>query len=320
MKKTIFVFAFRILATIILLVFLFSQVDLKSLAGVMAGANKPLLLLSFVIFCFVYVFCLLRWEMILKALKIHLSFKRIMASYCGGIFFNLFMPSTIGGDLMRSIDLSAHTKKPGEVVATVFLDRLSGYVGLVFLALISLCFGWGLIQDTGILFAVVILVLILAVVLPVLFNNFIYSRINKLLTSANAGKIREILRTMHQEIHYFRRHKKVIAQSTIFSLFVQAIPALSFYVVALALGIKLNLLYFFVFVPIITAITLLPVSIGGLGLRDAASVFLFAKIGVGKDFAFAMSLLNFSFMVIAGIMGGLVYVFTLRYRKESQAH
>ncbi len=81
------------------------------------------------------------------------------------------------------------------------------------------------------------------------------------------------------------------------------------------MGIKINMAYFFVYLPIIGAITLLPISIGGLGLRDATTVFFFAQAGVSKDMAFAMSLINFSFIVFYASIGGLIYVFTVHHRR-----
>jgi len=188
--KKIFPVLLRICISIILLAFLFKQVDAKSLIAVIKNADAGLLVLGAVIYFLVYVFCLFRWEMLLKGAKIHLSLKRVIISFAGGIFFNLFLPSTIGGDFVRSIDLATHTRRPREVVATVFLDRLSGYVGLVIVALFAFLFGWKLIEDKSVLLSIAIITGILAVILLVLFNRFLYSKINQILHSPTAGRIR----------------------------------------------------------------------------------------------------------------------------------
>jgi hypothetical protein len=254
--------------------------------------------------------------MLLKAAKIHLPFKRVAISCAGGLFFSLFLPSTIGGDLVRSIDLAVHTKKTHEVVATVLLDRLSGYIGLVIIALLAVLFGWGLVRDNPtVLISVAIIVAILIAVLLVIFNKSLYSRINKLLRSPEAGKIREFIKDLHQEMHIFRHHKDIAIKNLIISLGIQVIGPVTFYILALSLGVKISMVYFFVFIPIIGAITLLPISLGGLGLRDATTIFFFAKAGVGKDMAFAMSLLSFSFILILGVIGGIIYALTLRHRR-----
>lgn len=313
-KKMLSIFL-RISISIILLIFLFKQVDKESLLEIIKNADKKLLFFAFCIFFLNYILCLFRWEMLLRALKIYLPLKRVIISYSGGVFFSLFLPSTIGGDLMRSIDLTIHTRRPKEVIATVFLDRLSGYIGLVSLVLLSLSFGWRIIQDKSVLLSVVIIIAILITVLTVLFNKFLYSKINKLLHSPNAGKIRELIKNLHQEIHYFRHHKKVIINNLIFSILIQAITPFTFFVIALSIGLKISIIYFLIFLPIISTVTLLPISIGGLGLRDATTIFFFAKAGVGRNLAFAMSLLNFSFILVIGALGGIIYVLTVRHRR-----
>jgi len=306
---------FRVGISIAMLIFLFTHIDSKSLLEIIKHADKPLLFLGFFIAFFSYLFCLFRWKMLLKAVGIDLPLKRVIISFAGGIFFSLFLPSTIGGDFMRTLDLSAHTGRPKDVIATVLLDRLSGYVGLVLLSLVALLIGWKFIQSKIILFSVAIITGILAAILLMLFNNFLYSRINIHLHSPNAGRIRKLIKNLHEEIYIFRNRKKVIVNNLIMSLLVQIVSPLISFVIALSLGIKINIIYFFIFLPIIGAITLLPISIGGLGLRDAATIFFFAKAGVSKDLAFAMSLISFFFLLVYGAIGGSIYVLTVHHRR-----
>jgi hypothetical protein len=313
-KKTLSV-VLRIGISIALLVFLFKQVDERVMLQTVKKADKYLLVLAFIISSGTYILCLYRWQMLLKAADLKLPLKRVVVSFAAGIFFSLFLPSSIGGDFMRSLDLAVFTKKPRQVIATVLLDRLSGYVGLVILTLLAVFFGWNLIRDRSVAVSICILIAVLIVVLLVLFNKFIYSRINKLLHSPGSGKIRKTITNLHREVHYFRSHKKILMNNVILSVIIQSITPVTSYIIALAIGIKLKLVYFFIFLPIIGAITLLPISIGGLGLRDAMTVFFFAKAGVVKDLAFAMSLLSFVFILIYGSIGGIIYVLTIHHRR-----
>lgn len=313
-KKILSIFL-RFGISILLLILIFRQVDEKSMMEIIRSADKGLLFIGFFIFFLSYVLCFFRWHMLLKAAQIHLSVKRILTSFAGGVFSNLFLPSTIGGDFVRTIDLGAETKKTRAVVATVFLDRLSGYIGMVALALLAISLGWSKIQEHSALIFIIFLALLLISILLVLFNNFFYSRINRFLDKPSSGKIREILRDVHDEIYIVRGHKKMILRNLLISFFAQVVSPLSFYFVALALGIHINIIYFFIFLPIVGAITLLPISIGGLGLRDASVIYFFAKVGVVKDMAFAMSLTSFSFVIACGALGGLVYVLTVHHRR-----
>jgi len=270
--KKIISFLIRIVISIILLILLFKfqDIDIPSLLENVKHANKPLLTLAFSVSFLGYFLCFCRWKMLLNAIDIHPPFKKLIGSFSGGIFFSIFLPSTIGGDVVRSLDLSAHTQKPREVIATVFLDRLSGYMGVVIVVLFSLFFGWRLVCDSrAVLLSIAIITSVLILILLVLFNGFLFSQINKLLSSPRAGRIQESLKSLHQELHYFKDHKKVLIKNLVFSLLVQIVSPLATYVAALALGINVNFIYFFIFYPIIAAITLLPIAIGGLGLRES---------------------------------------------------
>jgi len=313
--KKILSILLRISVSLALLIFLFNQVDRKSLLEIIKSCDKGMLFLAFLVFFFNYLFCLIRWIMLLKEANIDLPLSRVIISFSGGIFFNLFLPSAIGGDVIRSIDLASHTRKPKEIVSTVILDRLSGSVGLVILIFFSLLLGWNLIQDRSVLLSVGIIFALLSLILLVLFNDSLYSFINRFLNVPNAGKFRNSIKNLHQEMHGFKHKKFAIFTNLLVSLLVQANSPVTFYLIALAIGLKIKLIYFFVFIPIIGAITMLPISLGGLGLRDATTIYFFAKAGVSRDLAFAMSLLNFSFILIYGSIGGLIYVLTVHHRR-----
>ncbi|MCG2713797.1 MAG: flippase-like domain-containing protein [Candidatus Omnitrophica bacterium] len=306
----------RVGISIILLVILFkfNKININDLVNDIKGTNKLLLIIGFVIFFLSYILGFLRWRMLLKAASICIPLKKLISSFSGGVFFNVFLPSTIGGDIVRSADLAEHTQKAKTVIATVFLDRLSGYIGLVVIISIAILLKKDLVHDNVVFSSVIVILALLVIVLLVLFNNRIYSVITKFLSTPGAGKIKETIKDLHQEIHIFRNHKKVIIYNLALSILIQVIQPLSIYFIACSLGLKVNFIYFLIFLPIIGAITLIPISIGGLGLREGLFVVYFAKVGVIKQLALAMSFLSGSFVLIYASIGGLIYVLTVHHR------
>ena len=307
----------RISISIILLVLLFklNRIDIRALANDIRGVNKLFLGAGFAVFFLGYLLGFLRWRMLLLGAGIRISLKKLISSFSGGIFFSIFLPSTIGGDVVRSADLAEHTRKAKEVIATVFLDRLSGYIGLVFVVLPAIFLGSDLVRDKVVFSSVAVIVLLLVFILLVLFNSFIYSGITRFLATPGAERIKEMIKDMHREIHVFRHRRKIIIYNLLLSFLIQIITPVSIYLIGLSLGVKINFIYFLIFLPIIGAITLLPIAIGGLGLRESLFVVYFAKAGVVKQLALAMSLLSFSFIVIYGAIGGLIYVLTVHHRR-----
>lgn len=315
-KKIASVFL-RVAVSVALLVILFkaNKLDLPALSENMRRADMRFLIIAFGVLSLNYLLCFLRWEMLLKAIGITLPLRRVIISFAGGTFFNLFLPSTIGGDFVRTVDLAAHTRKPRQVFATVLLDRLSGYVGLVLITLFALWLGRDLVHDRSIFIIVGIIVGILLLVLFMLFSKPLFSRFHRLLNYPRAGRIGEAVRNLHEEIHLFRYHKKMLARNLFISLLIQSVCPLSFYFTARAMGVDASMVYFFIFVPIVSAITLLPISIGGLGIRENMTVFFFSKIGIDQNTAVVMSLFSFFFIVLFGAIGGLIYVLTVHHRR-----
>jgi hypothetical protein len=186
---------------------------------------------------------------------------------------------------------------------------------MVLVILPALLWGRGLVLDRVVFTSVSVIVILLVIILLFLFNNTIYSRITRFLSSPGAGKIKETIRNVHQEIHVFGHHKRMIILNLFTSFIIQLIGLISIYFIGLSLGIKIDFIYFLILLPIIGAVTLLPIAIGGLGLREGLFVVYFAKVGVIKQLALAMSLLSFSFVVIYGAIGGFIYVLTVHHRR-----
>ncbi|MEK6567887.1 MAG: lysylphosphatidylglycerol synthase transmembrane domain-containing protein [Candidatus Omnitrophota bacterium] len=328
MKKTIST-SLRIFISLALLFVLFRKIDFRGTLKVIANLDLFYFALALGIFLILTIMVFFRWKMLLDAHKVDVPLIRALNSFSGGLFLNLFTPSTIGGDLSRSIDLGAHTKRYGVIAATVLLDRLSGFAGLVTVAIVSLIFGHRLIDDFSVYATVFSMALLLSGVFLVLFNRKIYDRLNRSVSNpstslgispkreqgAKKGKLWDNFKKLHSEIYFFRQHRGILCANFIYSIIIQTGASVFSYFILRSLNTRINLLYPLVFNPVITVITTIPISISGLGLRDASSIFFYSKAGVAKDIALAQSLLNFAVIVTLGLIGGILYVSTLHYRR-----
>lgn len=312
MKKNISIFL-RIFISLALLFVLFRKIDFRGTLKVIANLDLFYFTLALVIFFILTILVFFRWKMLLDAHKVDVPLIRALNSFSGGLFVNLFTPSTIGGDLSRSIDLGAHTKRYGVIAATVLLDRLSGFAGLVTVAIVSLIFGHRLIDDFSVYATVFSMTLLLGGVFLVLFNRGIYDRLNR--SVSKKGKFWDNFKKLHSEIYFFRQHRGVLWANFIYSIIIQTGASVFSYFILRSLNTRINLLYPLVFNPVITVITTIPISISGLGLRDASGIFFYSKAGVAKDIALAQSLLNFAVIAALGLLGGIFYVSTLHYRR-----
>lgn len=309
--KNILSIVIRIFLTAAMLFFLFKWINLEEIGKVLHLIRLNYLIVAGALFISIYFLCFIRWYWLLKSIDIRVPWRKLIISSFGGVFFNLFLPSTIGGDFVRIMDLTNHLKRTKEIAASVFVDRLSGFAALAFTALLAMLYGYSHIDKSGIFIPIIILFTSLSVTIIILFTKNIFSRLKNLIPGK---KIRIKIENLHTEILYFRTKPKALLTSLLISFATQIIGIVSNYYIFLALGINVKLIYLFIFVPLIGAVAMIPVSIGGLGIRDMGSAFFFAKIGITKDVAVASSLLNFFFIAVISSFCGLIYVFALYNR------
>lgn len=313
--RQIGIMSLRVGISILLLVFLFSKIDGAAIWDLVRASNIGGIIAAVFIVAVTYLLCFIRWGLLLKAAGVGVSARILLKPFCGGLFFNMFLPTSIGGDIVRVLDLGNHTRKGAHVASTVLLDRLLGYVALNITVIAACAAGWRYVRDPVVLWSVGIITAILICILLVFFNSTAYNFLNKLLYSPTAGRVRANLTQAHEQLYLLGRKKCVLSVTLLISLALQLLSSVSAYVICRSLGADIPLIYFFIFVPIIGMISMLPISLGGLGVREAATVYFFAKAGLGRDAAFAMSLIGFAIVVLFAAAGGLYYVLTLHRRR-----
>src|SRR3989338_3471831 len=125
--KNILDFLMRFGLSVILIAFLLRRIDFSQVFLLIKNADLYYLMLAVAIFVLCNCLLLLRWDLIIKGLDVHIPFSRVVVSFFVGLFFNIFLPSSVGGDVARSIGLFKHTHHKARAVTSVVLDRLSGF-------------------------------------------------------------------------------------------------------------------------------------------------------------------------------------------------
>ncbi len=311
--KKIQSFILKISITLCLLIFLFGKTDLGALFVVARNADIPKMLLAFFLFIFLNFLVVLRWRLLLKGLSVPVSFARLVSSYMASLFFNLVLPGTVGGDVVRTMDIAGHTKTHSSgILATVILDRVAGFFGLFTVLACALVFGYGVLGEDNIFLVALILLLIMVFLAGIMFSNRFFKAVFGFLPFV---KFKDYLLKIHQATRSFKHKTDILAGAWCLSVIIQAGLSVLYYFFAQAIGLDMKFIYFLLFVPVITVFSVIPISLGGLGVRDAACVAIFTKAGVAAEKALWLSLSNFSFMLALGVLGGVIYVFNL-YRRR----
>jgi uncharacterized protein (TIRG00374 family) len=311
-KKTA-VFLLRISITLALLVFLFYKTDIRALADVFLRCDRFRMAEALGLFVFLNYLVLCRWQVLVRALGIDVPVGRLAASYLSSLFFNLVLPSTIGGDALRTFDIARHTQKhSGDILATVILDRVFGFFGLITVLVFALFFGYARFNDINILWATLVLLFFVVFFSGALFSNRFFHMTMRLVP---IPMVRHYLQKVHDVSSGYRDRPSALVAAWGISCVIHVGLAVVYYLAAQAVGAPQPLAIFLIFVPMVTVFASLPVSIGGLGIRDAACVYVFSKVGMPAPQALALSLSNFAFGLFLGLAGGFCYVFMLHRRR-----
>ena len=306
--KNIFSLVMRFAVSGGLLWFVFSKIDMEKTWEILKTADVGYIVLGGFVFLGTMFILLFRWFIFIKALGLEVRSIDVVRSFFIGLFGNLFLPSAMGGDILKIYGLCKNSQQKPKVFASTLLDRLSGFASIVIVAVGAFIFGYKIINDNTLLIPIAIMTAGSLAVVTVLFNEKIFSFVCQVFNGV--PKIKKPLMDMHNDIRLMHDKHKEGWIAIGMSCLSQIILSVSFYIVAKGLHQDIDLLYFLIFSPLICIASAVP-SIGGLGSREFVSASLFAKIGVDSGIAVSLTLINFLFVFIVGLLGGAIYVITL---------
>ncbi len=314
--KTILGTLAKLSVTAALLWWIISRYDM----GPILEADLTLLLLAVGIFVLSNLVGALQWKLLLHGQNISFPYGRAVKLYFIGLFFNNFLPGALGGDVVKIYSISRVEKRGREGLAATFVDRFAGFFLLALFALGGS--GWLLAtgaaavkQDIVNYIFLVFGVFILAT--AVLFSRRVSSLIYDVIlgrykTFAPMAKFRE----SHEYFHAYRKQHSLAFKVFLLSLAIQLMRIAVHFFCALSIGFEIGFIYFLIFVPLIALVAIVPVSFGGVGVRESigpplfTSVASIAAIAGAADLAAVTQLLATLVGILVGLIGGAVFVAT----------
>ncbi len=307
MFKKICTLLIRVLVSIFSLAIMFFMVKGEFFEGIahLKNTNLLLLLLAVLINFLSLVIVTFRLKTIMSIQKLKIGFARLYYLWSISFFFNLFLPSAVGGDIAKAYYIAKDTGKKIASATAVLLDRFFGLLATVSIGFTAYLLGRGHIADPRIGEAI-FLITGIAIIGTLFIMSRRFSKPAKLLLLKFAPqKLKEVITRLFEALDVYRSHKSYFLTLFLTSLLAQAAFILMVYVLAQSIHIHLPITIFFLFMPLITMISMLP-SIGGLGVREAATVYLF-KDYVTLDQAVALSLIFDFFVYGIGFACGILY-------------
>lgn len=290
----------RIVAGIALIAFLILRFDWRPMGEAIHGMHWGHWFTALAIYLGSQVASAWRWAVLARPLGFELPQRRFLRLYFEGMFFSLCLPSSIGGDVFKAYRLSDNAA--GRVLAgcTVLADRATGLIGLIVIGLTALCgrtFGLPLMTTLG---AGVLLLAaaLVAVSIGLRIMNWLTARWSP---DGKLGSFAAQLMPYHSRPEVFRR-------AIGWGLLVQGLNVAVVIEIGAAMGLSIPLGAYCIAVPAVALLTILPVSISGVGVREGGLAYLLAPYGLAPALGVTLGLLWFLVTIVSGLFGGLAYL------------
>ncbi|OGQ56335.1 MAG: hypothetical protein A3J24_07760 [Deltaproteobacteria bacterium RIFCSPLOWO2_02_FULL_53_8] len=248
-----------------------------------------------------------RWSIILRK-DMDVSYLRLLSIYFIGMFFNNFLPTMVGGDIVKGYFLYRSSGRGDVSFASIFMDRYSGFTALMAITAIALIPGYTLIAGTGLIAAFALLLGGFLCASLLIWVSGLHTWAMRILGRIHFYGINKKIDTFYNVLMSYKGRSDILVKIFICSLFIQSSVMVGYWFLGRQLGIDIGIGYYFLFIPLTTVISMLPISLAGLGLREGAFIYLFTLAGVSKEQALTLSLIYFAIMAIVSLIGGIEYL------------
>jgi glycosyltransferase 2 family protein len=320
-KKKLLVFI-RWAITLLLLAYVFQKAGLfkadsrQQFFDLVLSADIGMFLLSIAIGLVGNISCAIKWFMLLKSREIKVSLMRIYGYHMVGRFFNLVLPTSMGGDVVRLHELGRFTGQRAEAVASVFVERFTGMITLFFVAGVTVILNRNVFSAPIIVTSLVLLIPVIGLLYWFLIDERPLGFVANLV--GNRTRVFEPLfvkiRKFQNAVEQYGSDNSAILFAFINSVIFYIIAVLNVWVGALAFTDAVSFQKIFIAVPVILLIMNIPLSIGGLGLMEFAYAFTFELVGYDSALALSVALLMRLKSFIDAFIGGIIYLLINRGR------
>jgi glycosyltransferase 2 family protein len=316
MKTKIFAII-KLTVTVLLFLYIFQKIDFHEFGATLRNARLDVLAAGFALLWIGHYICIYRWRMLMRPLMPVISLSQLFGIYCIGLFFNLTFPTVVGGDVVKMYYAGKPSKCYAQSFAATFLDRDAGMFAMMIIACTAILIYPVIVP--GISVSLIVWGAFIAFVLGNIgiFSPYFHGVLTGLLHRVNLSKIAKKVDTISSAFQIMGKHKGVLLASLVISFFNQLLVIAVTWIMALGLRLDISIIYFLIFVPVITLISMIPISLNGMGLREYAFMSLFGAVGVLHASCIALGVLSSIVIILSSLPGGIVYIF-FRNRTDMQ--
>ncbi len=290
----------KLIITIVMFYFLFQYVDFDNLIHILAKSHGGTILIALLFQMGSTFLAAYRWRLIMQLLVFKEKVSYYVQSYFKGMFFNQVLPSSIGGDAVRIIDLTQKGYDKKDAFYGIFVDRVVGLVGLLVLNLIASILFFGTFDKD---FSLLIIFIAVSGIAGFIF--LFYLENIKFLANY---KFLNLFHRLARRLNNLYPSKLTLMKHIAISVGVHFLSVLVLYALAWSIDFHMSFQTFLIAVPPVFLLTIIPISLAGWGIREGAMVGIFMLVGADETKVLAMSILYGILLIISSAPGAYFWV------------
>ena len=290
----------KLIITIAIFYFLFKEIDFIEFSKIIFNSHGGWILVAFLMQLTSTYLAAYRWFKISQLLVFKEKLSFYVQSYFKGTFFNQVLPSSIGGDAVRIIDLTRKKYEKKEAFYGVFVDRVVGLVGLLVLNLLATLIFFGTF-DNDFSFLIIFITLGGIISFSLLFQ------LHRLTFLADIKFLNLFVRLANR-LNSLYASRSLLLKHISISVVVHLFSVLTMYGLSLALGLELSFQTLLIAVPPVFLLTIVPISLAGWGVREGAMIGIFMLIGADQTKVLAMSILYGLLLILSAVPGAYFWI------------
>ena len=309
LQKKSLLFVFKTVISVSLLSIIILNINWQEVGKLLKEANYYLLLLALSLNILERAELTYKWNMLIRVREVFISFGKLFLINAIGGFWGLFLPSSLGTDVVRGYYLSKNNSEKSVSISSVFIDRVLGMFSLLLVGLVGLMLAGDILSGMNIGIYLVSIFILSIITLYFFQKDSTADLIKKHLVRFKYKKIGEMGVKLHQAILEYKKYPVTLLLAFSVTLLVQITRIFTYYFIAMAFNISIPIVYFFMFIPIIMLVIMLPISVGGLGVREGTFIAFFTLVGMATNDAVIISFSNSIINTLVTLLGGIAFLF-----------
>ncbi|HVB74626.1 MAG TPA: lysylphosphatidylglycerol synthase transmembrane domain-containing protein [Ktedonobacteraceae bacterium] len=301
----------RVGLTLILFIVLFRSLSWGSLIALMGNARRALILMGLIIGAAGVVISSYQWRSLLQSELIHFDLADLIDLYLVGTAFSHFLPTGMGGDAVKALYVGRQAGNTEGSASAVVMSRVTGFFSMLAIATLILVTLHAHFAPRLILWFVLLSLLVGGMIFGAILSTTLLPRLFRSKPGVSRlipGKIRSSIVGVGNALKGSAARPLPLLIAMLFGVLFWITACLNYYSYAIAIGVSVPLYFYFVAIPFISLVTILPISINGFGVRESAFVYLFSTMHVSAPSSLLIVLLMDAQVIFFGVLGGCIYL------------